>query len=256
MKTKILFLVLFILLSSSCSENSTNGEVTLFGAADANQQDAFLAYAHVVDIATSREALEKAHASVIEKCKSEESIKCTILFSDISRSAHPSATLRLRVSPTAVDSLTELAAESGTIRRNSTTVEDLAKPIRDTEGNIKKLRSHLADLERLRTQSKDDVRSLIAVTAEIAKVTSRLESSLGEEAHLVERVELQILNINFSVDRKTSFLSPIAWALSDFSNDLSDGIAQAISGFAYLLPWLIILLPLLFLIRFLWRKLR
>ncbi len=241
---------------ASCSENSSNQGIALFGASDGNKHSEYLAYAHNIDIATAKDTLDRAHSTLVEKCNSDETLGCTILYSDVSRSDYPSASLRLRVIPSAVEPLITLAGEVGVVRRNSTTVEDLAEPIRDTKGNIKKLRSHLTDLENLRTQSKSDIRALIAVTAEIAKVTSQLETALGQEAHLLERVELQILNINFSVDRRSSFFAPIGHALSEFSDDLSEGIAQAISGFAYLLPWLVVLIPLLMFVRFLWRKLK
>lgn len=38
--------------------------------------------------------------------------------------------------------------------------------------------------------------------------------------------------------------------------NLGSGIAQAIVGFAFLLPWLVILIPLLFLLRGLWKRYR
>lgn len=256
MRMSLAFLLSFTFAFSDSSPRASQDVFSFVGVGAESKHSEYLAYRHNVEIAVAESALEGAHASILERCRSDESLQCTMLFSDISRSEYPSAVIRLRVAPAAVGPLVALAGQAGTIIRNSTSVEDLAAPIHDSQGNIAKLKSYLQDLERLREKSKDDVGALIELTREIAGATAQLEAALGEEAKLRERVDLQLLNLNFSVDGQASFSSPIRRALGDFAEDLSEGIAQTISGVAYLLPWLVVFIPLFLLLRLLWRKLK
>ena len=61
-------------------------------------------------------------------------------------------------------------------------------------------------------------------------------------------------NIDFVVDTERGFLAPIANALSEFTETLGDGIGNAILGAAFILPWLVILLPVFYLVLYLWRR--
>ena len=154
----------------------------------------------------------------------------------------------MRVGPKAVEPLVALAATFGEIARRTTRAEDLAKPILDTDKRLAMLEAYLEDLTRLRQQSRQEVEALIRVAAEIAKTQSELDAAKAEQAQLRQRVDLQILEISFYSEQIGSFSSTIGEALKDFGMNLGDGIAQAIVGLAFLLPWLIILIPLLFLL--------
>ena len=112
----------------------------------------------------------------------------------------------------------------------------------------------MEDLIGLKEQSKGNVEALIKVTSEMAETQLKLDSMAGSHAYLRQRIDLDILNIRLVSDRERSFSAPLKDAIADFTDDLSEGIAGAISGFAFLLPWLFVLFPLAFLVRFLWRK--
>jgi hypothetical protein len=118
------------------------------------------------------------------------------------------------------------------------------------------LEAYLVDLIDLKETSKGNVEALIKVAAEIAITHSKLEALKGEHAYLQQRVDLDLLNIRFVVGRKQSFWLPISDSLENFKIDFSGGVSEAITGFAYLLPWLFILLPLILLMRAIWRKIR
>ena len=47
---------------------------------------------------------------------------------------------------------------------------------------------------------------------------------------------------------------PIRDAVRDFFGNLSEGISQAITAVAYILPWLLVVILGLYLVRFLWRR--
>lgn len=116
------------------------------------------------------------------------------------------------------------------------------------------LESHLTDLIVLRENANNEVDALIKLTAEIAETQSKIESLRGEHEYLRLRTDLDVIHINYVVETSRSFLSPIGRSISEFLDDLSEGIAQAITGLAYLLPWLIILVPLSLGFRKLWKR--
>jgi hypothetical protein len=230
-------------LQAEISERAKNGEE-------------YLAYEHSAAINLNREDIETTFNSVTGSCNSSTEYQCVVLDSEITGGDYVSAVLRLRLSPEFVEPILSLAANKGEINRKSTHAEDLAEPIVDSERQLAMLESYLEELLSLKSQSNQEVDALISLTSEIAKTQSKLEALRGENAYLKQRVKLDILSLSFHAERNQSFLTPIADAVGDFGEELSWGISEAITGFAYLLPWLVILIPLLFLIRYLWRKWR
>lgn len=55
-------------------------------------------------------------------------------------------------------------------------------------------------------------------------------------------------------EQQQTFWRPVAQSLREFSGRLSQGTASAISGAAYLLPWLVLLSLLVWVARKLWRR--
>ncbi|WLI90970.1 hypothetical protein Q4S45_07595 [Massilia sp. R2A-15] len=73
---------------------------------------------------------------------------------------------------------------------------------------------------------------------------------------MLERVETEILSVVIRADRNQSFWRPIALAASDFGSNLSQGVSIAISGIAYLIPWLLFFGVPAWIVRKLWRRRR
>jgi nitronate monooxygenase len=69
-----------------------------------------------------------------------------------------------------------------------------------------------------------------------------------------KRTTTEIVTVHFSVAEQKAFWRPIHEALRDFFGILSNGISQAITAVAYILPWLLVVIPGLYLLRFLWRR--
>lgn len=252
-----LLLCCAVLAVSSCERDVPYG-VTDLGEAMALQSPGHetLAIEHEVTVELPDDDIDKAHQAVLDACTKNAGHHCTVLESTVGHGDISTGSLRMRVGPKAVEPLVALAGTFGEITRRTTSAEDLAKPILDTGKRLAMLEAYLEDLTRLRQQSRQDVEALIRVAAEIAKTQSELDAAKAEQAQLRQRVDLQILAISFYSERLESFSSPIGEALRDFGLNLGSGIAQAIAGIAFLLPWLVILIPLLFLLRRLWRKYR
>jgi hypothetical protein len=60
----------------------------------------------------------------------------------------------------------------------------------------------------------------------------------------MQRVETEILTVAISTTNSRAFWRPIGDAFRDFGFNLSQGIASAIQGAAYIIPWSITLLLL------------
>jgi len=79
----------------------------------------------------------------------------------------------------------------------------------------------------------------------------------GRQAWLQQRVEKERLLVTITSAQQQAFWRPVGQALREFSGSLPQGTALAISGAAYLLPWLVVLVLLAFVVwvgRKLWRR--
>lgn len=250
-----IFVISICIVLAGCTSDRTDQVTQLASKQRSQVGEEYLAYEHSATIDLAGDKLAPTFHSVINACAADTKHSCTVLHSELSSGQYASASMRLRLKPDGVGGIVALAAENGLITQRSTHIEDIATPIIDSERRLSMLEAYLEDLLRLRDESRSDVEALITVMGEIAETQSELETLRGEHAYLRQRVDLDILNLRFITERSLSFWTPITAAFGDFSTNLSAGISEAVIGFAYLLPWLFILVPLAFLIRFLWRKL-
>jgi hypothetical protein len=202
------------------------------------QTNPYLSYEHNLSVELEKEALAVKYKALADHCAADRSNNCTILESELSAGSYSYGKIRVRVAPAGVEKFLSLASTNSEITNESTNVEDLSTQIFDTEKRIKLLQSYQENLLDLQKQAKGDIDSLIKVSQEIANVQSH------------------IINIRLSSRSETSWSQPINDALDEFSGHLAEGTAGAITGVAYLTPWLIVLILLFFILRFFWRKSR
>jgi hypothetical protein len=177
-----------------------------------------------------------------------------VLESRISTGRAAAASLKLRATPAGIKKLIAALGRQGEITEQSSTAEDLAGPIGDSAKKMAMLTDYRAKLEALRDRASSDVDALIKVNRELAEVQGELEALAGKHAHLLQRVETEILNVAIGSERNRTFWRPVAFALSDFGANLSNGISSAIVGLAYLIPWAFVLGLLSWGGRALWRR--
>lgn len=214
----------------------------------------YFATTHSVTVDVAEDVLEPSFRAVIQYCLEDTRFNCALLNSELAKRGTVTASLRARIDPEGVEQIVDLAAQDGLVASRSTAVEDLAEPIIDMEARLSMLEKHLASLVDLRDRSANDVDDLLKITAEIADAQSELERQRGEHAYLKLRTDLDEVTIRFGSYQNQSFFSPIVRSLQSFLDDLSEGIAQAITGFAFLLPWLVILVPIAIGVRSLLRR--
>ena len=116
------------------------------------------------------------------------------------------------------------------------------------------LKDYRSKLEALRDRAGNDIDSLIKVNKELAQVQSELEAVTGNHAHLMQRVETEILNVSIHSVQNQAFWRPITLAITDFGGNFSQGISIAITGIAYLIPWGLFVLFVVWAGRRLWLR--
>jgi len=212
----------------------------------------YLAYEHSVSIDADDDKVAPLFEAAQAACREAAAEACAILDARISRSDISNASLRFRAKAAGIKKLIAVLSSQGKVSSLSTTAEDLAGPIEDTAKKLAMLTDYRTRLEALRSRS-NDVDSLIKLNHELAEVQSQIESLSGEQAHLVQRVETEILNVSISSYQNRSFWSPISESTSGFGGNLSEGIASAITALAYMIPWGLILAFVVWGIRKLWK---
>ncbi len=263
--TTDVFLWLLLLLAVGCSEiNSDQTEAfvptakekaqTTLSQSRANRQ--FLAYEHRVSIEIPTTKIAATYQRIITACTTDQHYQCTLLHSGINSGDYPSGNIRLRLLPEGANTIIALAAKAGDIASQSVDVEDLGDSIVDNKKRLKMLTAYQQRLEVLEQRTDHDIDSLIKVASALSNVQTDLEYAEGVRAKLLQRVQMDIVNIRLFSHNQASFWSPVADAFDDFADNVSQSIASVIIFIALLIPWAVILVLVIITLRYLWRWLK
>jgi len=232
----------------------TSAPLMLAKAAASSQSTSTLSCEHTVVVDMPETELADGFRRVADRCTSDSEHGCTILQSDLSSGDAPSGLLKLRIYPAAVEDFVSFVARQGKIERRSTQVEDLADAIADTHARIEMLTSYRQQLLALQGKAGTNVGAAIKLASELSTVQTNLERVNGEAAYQTKRVTTDVLRIEFMVAEHKAFWRPVHEAVRDFLGNLSAGLSQAITAIAYIVPWMFVVVPGLYLVRFLWRR--
>jgi len=260
-------LLLFSLVS--CSSDSSNDETflnmykeaddaTLFSTVKAKQRQRtkYLAYEHRITVELPKTEIEQAFEKIISFCVNDTESKCTILHSSLDTGNYSSGNIQVRILPSGVEKVVNLASKQGHISNRSTDAEDLQDVIVNSNKRLEMLSQYQAQLIELEKNTDNDIESLIKIAKELSKVQSDIEYAEGKKAKLLQRTQMDIAHISLLSLSYTSFWGPVSNSLMFFGENLSEGISQAIIAVAYLLPWVVIILFFLYILRIVWRKSR
>jgi hypothetical protein len=243
---------------SACSGNNAShamtAPMTLAKQDRAPQEHGTLSREHFVVIDVPETELDSAFRRVADRCGADSSHHCTILQSDLSTGQFPSGLIKLRIDPSAVEDLVSFASSLGKLEHRSTKVEDLAEAIQDTQSRIAMLTNYRKQLLELQAKAATNIDAAIKIASELSTVQSNLEHANGEAAYQTKRTTTDIVSVNFAVAEQRAFWRPVREATRDFLGNLSNGMSQAITAVAYIVPWLFVVVPGLYLLRFLWRR--
>jgi hypothetical protein len=224
-------------------------------ATNDNRRGESLAYEHNVSIELSKELLLKRMQDVRTACASEKSFNCTLLnFSISTDNSLPSGMISLRVAPAAVRPLIDLASKDGEIISNSTHAEDLAQPVADTERELAQRITHRDRMAEFMKDKSLKVDQLITVSKELSEVQTQIDGLSTRKADLERRINTELLTINMGLPRAVIAAenNRISDSIKTFGANFRGAIANVIEFTAGLLPWLVIILPGIVLLRLFW----
>ena len=102
-------------------------------------------------------------------------------------------------------------------------------------------------------------KDLIAVETQLANTQSELDSFTSLRKALSLETDLVAVNIDFSAAQGISqqgFFAPVSRAIKDAGQEMMESFAGLITFVVSAIPWLLIGIPLLFLVRKFWQKLK
>lgn len=250
--------IILVIAGSGCSGGNASRTMTaplVVAQQDRAPQDhGTLSRTHAVVIDVPETDLESKYRRVVDRCAGDSAHHCTILQSDLTTGQFPSGLIKLRIDPGAVEDLVSFASSLGKLEHRSTKVEDLADAIQDTQSRIEMLTNYRKQLLALQAKTATNVEAAIKIASELSTVQGDLERATGEAAYQTKRITTDIVTLSFAVAEQRAFWRPVGEAVRDFLGNLSNGISQAITAIAYIVPWLFVVVPGLYLLRFLWRR--
>ncbi len=204
-----------------------------------------LAYEHRASLEVDAPQLERLYRELQDACENEATWRCTVVDASIELERDQrggTAHLNLRASPEGVRAMRKRLADSGGVVSQGTHLDDLGQPIAEIGKRLEMLKNYrasLLDLQRKATKVED----LILIAEKLSATQSELEAATGQNTHLMDRVNRELLSIDLSARQTAarSLWAPVGNALREFLPSLVRAIASVIEAVAYLLPWGIVL---------------
>lgn len=213
------------------------------------------------------EALVAAYRETHEACM--ESEHCQVEQGRLQTPQHGLASgyLALRVARDQVESAEPVrrVAESPALSGVEVTRHDRTQQVIDTEARLAQqmvLRERLKELaQEGRGFSERRIQDLLQVERELARVQGEIESMQGQQRHLARVTDTVAISADFQQQRwveprQHGVLAPLWRALDRSVSLFFESVGQVILVVVFLTPWLVIGLPVLWLLSRLWRPVR
>ncbi len=142
---------------------------------------------------------------------------------------------------------------------HATESEDKTTTVLDTEAKIKNLTSFRDSLRTMMAKSSANVKDFLEVQEQLTEVQSQLDRETAQRKILANETEKVAVEITFGVERSgrnRSAWTPIGDALRESGTDLAVSTAWLISAIVTIIPWLVLIVPLFWLLGKFWRRLR
>jgi hypothetical protein len=234
------------LVAAGCSRKQEVAPLPVVG--ETAKAGAKLAYEHQLRIELPEEQIAPRIAAVREACESARFGTCNVL--SLEQSDH-SGSLTLRVVPSGVEPLTRIASQNGKLAWRQTHAEDLADAVNDNDQKLKQLEAYSAQVEQLSQRKDLSPSDLIALGHERAQIQVERENLQNVAAQQQRRIDTNLLQLDFS---DVTDGHHFGISLSDVTDQLSDGVRDALQMLAYGIPFLLLAFPLALVWRWIWRK--
>jgi len=219
----------------------------------------FIAVRHKVEILSREAELPKGWESIISFCAS---IQCEVTASSLTartRDFSASGSIVMRVAPQDFAKLFAQAEKQGNVVQHTTESEDKTSAVVDTEAKLKNLTAYRDSLRAMLAKPSLSVKDLVEIQEKLSEVQSELDSETATRKILANETEKIAVEINFRIERQSkrrSGLTPIWDALRDSGSNLGESLATLIMVMVAVIPWLVVFVLAIWLLRKLWRKRR
>ncbi|PXW65983.1 DUF4349 domain-containing protein [Methylobacterium sp. B4] len=232
-------------------------------ARNADRNAAKLAYRHDLTVGLAPERVAPHFAAARDRCLGEAD--CRLMLSSIrdgGGTSQPQAQVQVRLPHAAVAGYVAFvtaplpgeAAGDVALIEQATRAEDLTAAIADTGRRLTQLTDYRDRLTALSQKPDNRAEDLIKIAGELAEVQSQIEEAEGRRRGLDERVDTEIVTVNFRTTRaRAGAFAPVqeVWARS--GPILGESAASALRFTVASLPWLPLVLFAALLLRLVWR---
>ncbi len=219
----------------------------------------YIAERHKLEVITTESELQKSWESAVAFCPT---IQCEIVSSSITTRANdsvPSGVISLRVAPDDLKKLLGYVEKLGKIARHTTDREDKTTAVVDTEAKIKNLTSFRDNLRAMLARPSAAVKDLVEIQKQLTDTQSELDSETAQRKILANETEKIALEIAFHAERPSGNAGGFAQvrdALRESGSVLADSTASLITAIVAIIPWLILIVPAIWLLAKARRKLK
>ncbi len=219
----------------------------------------YIALRHHLTIETPAKEMQASFDAAVKHC---EELNCQLLNANYNKETpynQPSASLSVRIPPRNVSIFLDGLAKNGEVLSHSRDSEDKTNQVVDTDARIKNLTELRDRLRLMLTDKSAKFKDIIDVERELANTQSELDSITSLRKILSQETDLVAVNIDFTAAQgvtEQGFFAPVARALKDAGRVMMESFAAVITFIMSALPWLLIGVPILLLVRKYWAKIK
>lgn len=222
----------------------------------------YLAIRQDLNVEVAPDQLAESWGKVRDLCGT---LRCELLSSSLLRETPQqagNAMLEMRVEPADVEKLLAGLAGVAKVVAHNTTSEDKTAEVIDVEARIKN-RTEFRDSLRVMlrdTTTKRTMADLLQIQRTLADTQAELDASATQRKVLQQQTSKQHIQIQFTTVRALvgggESYNPMTQALRNAGRVLAESVGSLITFVAAVLPWLLLLVPVLWGVRRLWLRRR
>jgi hypothetical protein len=244
-----LLILLTCLALGGCSPKEHSRAAAING--EQGRAGAQLAYEHELTLALPGALLAPRMQATREACETARFGACNIL--GITEDSNGGEII-LRIAPNGVEPMVALAAEGGKLGQRITTAEDLADAVDDVRRRQDRLLAQQQRLDELAKRKDITVSDLIALSKEQAAIENDLQALAQVAAGQQRRLDTNRVTLNFRSSDGANQASRFSRMFSNLGTNMVEGTADALERASYILPFVILAFPVVWLWVWLWRK--
>jgi Domain of unknown function (DUF4349) len=226
---------------------------------DSTSVKKYIALRHHLQIETPAEKMQTAFDAAVKHC---EALNCQMLSANYNKEtpySPPSASLYVRIPPRNVEIFLSGLANNGEVMQHGRDSEDKTSQVVDTDARIKNLTELRDRLRLMLTDKSAKFKDIIDVERELANTQSQLDALSSMRKVLSQETDLVAVNIDFTAAQgitEQGFFAPVARALKDAGRVMMESFAGVITFAMSAIPWLLIGIPIIWLVRKYWTKIK